>query len=44
MSPELSELLERFVIAVERIADVMEAELDDPDAEPTSYMDGSHVP
>lgn len=45
MSPELMELLERFVIAVERIADVMEVEAmeDQPDAESMQYMSGERV-
>ena len=39
------ELLERFVIAAERIADAMEGEIvdDEPDALPSTYMDGTPV-
>ena len=47
MSTELKalELFERFVVAAERIADVMEAQTyeDDPDAAPVRYMDGRPV-
>ena len=46
MPPELLILLERFVTAVERIADALEDQVaaDDPDAEQTTYLDGSRVP